>query len=183
MCNSFTLVIRARTSSALLILRVPSLQVPSAYIKTSTNILVSLRIMPSIPISIAQPSSANAKHNPLPQLLQTPHGLAIIEIQGTLNMPALESGFGSKQIGKLTFPNLEDGAASDSEGAWMKKVHLYVGQNQRLVGEVKKLGKPYGVLRRRDLGEGEETGNGGEELEIVDVVRWKIFFGARPEFV
>lgn len=103
-------------------------------------------------------------------------------------MPALEPGSESKQIGRLAFPSVEDGAASDVEGAWMKNVHLYVGQNQRLVGEVKKLGKPYGVLRRREVGMGvgsdEEAGkgNGGEELEIVDVVRWKIFFGSRPEF-
>lgn len=68
----------------------------------------------------------------------------------------------------------------------MKKVWLFVGRNQRLTGEVRKLGKPVGVVRRRVGGENEKEGRGEggeEELEIVEIVRWKLFFGARPEFV
>lgn len=64
-----------------------------------------------------------------------------------------------------------------ADQAWMKKVLLFVGQHQRLTGEVKKLAKPVGVLRRREGdGEGRE-----EALEIVDVVRYKILFAHRPE--
>jgi len=81
----------------------------------------------------------------------------------------------------------------------MKKAYFYVGGNQRLAGEVKKLGKPYAVvgLRRgggdgdavmggvggdgdgmRDEGEGEAE---AEELEILQVVKYKVVFSSRPE--
>lgn len=79
----------------------------------------------------------------------------------------------------------------------MKRAWLYVGEHQRLTGEVKKLPKPLGVLRRRQEARGADdaedamqglvagAGNGEEEepteLEIADVVRWKVVFSARPE--
>ena len=71
----------------------------------------------------------------------------------------------------------------------MKKVYLYVGKHQRLTGEVKKLNKALAVLRRRehvgdedDVGDGgTEQGEMGEELEIAEIVRWKILFAGRPE--
>lgn len=79
---------------------------------------------------------------------------------------------------------------------WMKRVYLYVGKGQRMTGECKKLGRPLGVVRRREVGGGdgggntdvrmgdgeEEDGRGQEEeLEIVEVVRYKIVFSSRPE--
>ena len=73
----------------------------------------------------------------------------------------------------------------------MKRVHLYVGKHQRLTGEVKKLVNPMALIRRRseaEKGEGAmdlekevEGKEGEEELEIVEVVRWKILFSSRPE--
>ena len=65
----------------------------------------------------------------------------------------------------------------------MKKVYLYVGKHQRLTGEVKKLPKAMAVLRKRNLhGEqDEEDEAGGEELEIAEIVKWKILFAGRPE--
>ena len=84
--------------------------------------------------------------------------------------------------------------SAENNTAWMKRVYLYVGQHQRLTGEVKKLAKPMAVIRRRDVRNGD-TGSGdwegepgvrsgggdGEELEIVDIVRWKVVFSSRPE--
>lgn len=68
----------------------------------------------------------------------------------------------------------------------MQKVWLFVGQNQRLTGELRKLSKPLGLVQRR-LTEGGGEDDGGEEvteeLEIMEIVRWKMFFGGRPEFV
>jgi len=60
---------------------------------------------------------------------------------------------------------------------------LYIGKHQRLTGEVKELATPFGVLRRRDnpTGGGEEQGWAGEEIEIMDIVRWKVLFSQRPE--
>lgn len=54
---------------------------------------------------------------------------------------------------------------------------MYVGQHQRLTGEVKKLPRALGVVRRREEAAGEE----GDELEIVEIVRHKIVFSSRPE--
>lgn len=58
----------------------------------------------------------------------------------------------------------------------MKRVYLYVGKHQRLTGEVKKLPKAMGIMRKR-----EGVGNGIEELEIMEIVRHKIVFSQRPE--
>src|SRR5205814_1172240 len=97
--------------------------------------------------------------NPLPKLLQTPAGLALLELQGTINMPLLENPEtseddssvtgGSQQtpVGRLVFPHYSaDAPAEDT--SWMKRVHLYVGQHQRLTGEVKKLPKPMAVIKK-----------------------------------
>ena len=155
--------------------------------RLSTTVIVCLpHTMPSVPLHTGSngTSPTLSRSSPLPQLLNTPNGLAIIEIQGTLNMPqANNDSAPSQPIGRLVIPNQEAGAISDTkEGAWMKKVYFYVGQNQRLVGQVQKLAKPLGVLRKA----GDESGmtyEGSQALEISDIVRWKIFFGGRPEFV
>ena len=79
----------------------------------------------------------------------------------------------------------------------MKRVYLYIGQHQRLQGEVKKLAKPLAVIRRRsrpdDASRGIEVDSDREkvlerkeeedkdELEIVEIVKWKLVFSNRPE--
>lgn len=88
-------------------------------------------------------------------------------------------------IGKLVFPDYSESDTATST-AWMKRVYLYVGQHQRLTGEVTKLLKPMAVIRRRDTqkdapGDGQEEAGVEEELEIVEIVRWKILFSSRPE--
>lgn len=123
--------------------------------------------MPSIPLYPPSQASTSTP-NPLPSLLHTPSGLAILELQGTLHTTHPSD---PSPIGKLIFP-LHDASRPD-DTAWMKRAHLYVGQHQRLTGEVKKLPKPLGVIRRRQDGE--------EALEIVEVVHYKLVFGSRPE--
>ncbi|GAM84434.1 hypothetical protein ANO11243_024300 [Dothideomycetidae sp. 11243] len=148
--------------------------------------------MPSIPLHPPARDDTNTLHNPLPGLLQTPSGLAIIELQGTLHFPTGEGDDddmtrdGKRQklshipVGKLVFP-LHDSTAPDDK-AWMKRVYLYVGRNQRMTGEVKTLAKPLAVMRRREVeGEAGTTEEQGEELEIVEVVQHKIVFASRPE--
>lgn len=72
---------------------------------------------------------------------------------------------------------------------------MFVGKHQRLTGEVKRLPRAVGVIRRRRVGggiegdggngdecEGEkEGGKEAEELEIVEIVKLKIIFSTRPE--
>ncbi|UPK98074.1 hypothetical protein LCI18_009009 [Fusarium solani-melongenae] len=131
------------------------------------------------------PPNKNAKTpSPLPQLLQTPSGLALLELQGVVNMPQNAEGEPAStiEIGRIDFPDY----VPDAEGsAWMKRVHLYVGQHQRLTGEVKKLPKAMAVVRRREngtvTGSGGESEEQGDNLEVVEIVKYKLMFSNRPE--
>lgn len=141
--------------------------------------------MPTIPIRLpceSRASPIDGSINPLPQLLHTPSGLALLEIQGTINMPAPapsnESDTPSPPsvpLGRLVFPDYDP---TDLSGAWMKCVHLYVGRHQRMTGEVKKLPNPMAVLRRVV---GNAADNENEELEIAEIIYYKVLFSSRPE--
>ncbi|KAJ6286280.1 Ctf8-domain-containing protein [Bipolaris maydis] len=150
--------------------------------------------MPSIPIRIApSPPTPLPTENPLPQILHTPSGLALLEIQGTIHFPApASSSEPSTQIGKLVFPHYNPEINGPSDTKWMKRVYMYIGKGQRMTGECKKLANPIAVLRKRvgedggedvDMGDTEGEGKRGkeEELEIVEVVRYRVIFSARPE--
>ena len=89
--------------------------------------------MPTIPIHLgplASPVTGSTSaskpdaSNPLPPLIQTPLGLAIIEIQGTLNIPPRSGNDNTHHIpiGRLMFPMLNDDCTIDAtkEGPWMK---------------------------------------------------------------
>lgn len=133
--------------------------------------------MPTIPLHLAPKETIKPATNPLPQLLQTPTGLAILEIQGTINLPSGAPGLIAAPVGRLVFPDhLPDGPASDR--LWMKRVYLYVGLHQRLTGEVKKLPNPLAVIRKRDS---LSTDRVLDQLEITDIVYWKVVFSNRPE--
>jgi chromosome transmission fidelity protein 8 len=76
-------------------------------------------------------------------------------------------------VGKLMFPDFSPLNPDDTK--WMKRVYLYIGRYQRMTGEVKKLPKPLAVLRKRS------SSANTEELEVVEIVRYKVFFKNRPE--
>ncbi|TDZ25461.1 Chromosome transmission fidelity protein 8 [Colletotrichum sidae] len=128
---------------------------------------------------------APGSDNPLPHTIKTPSGLALLEMQGTINLPQIttEDGTNVSQpgvpIGKIIFPDYRP--EDEGSTAWMKRVYLYIGQHQRMSGEVKKLPRALAILRRR----GEAKAGGGEEveeeLEIAEIVKYKIMFGNRPE--
>ncbi|KAL8868967.1 MAG: hypothetical protein Q9174_004625 [Haloplaca sp. 1 TL-2023] len=149
--------------------------------------------MPSVPLHLPDPergSNLNQDQNPLPQLLQTPSGLAILELQGTINIPLLnkekasdaEAQSSSTAVGRLVFPNYDPDDVTEST-SWMKRVHLYVGQHQRLTGEVKKLSSPLAVIRRKQAphSDGEDTSAEVEELEIAEIIYYRVLFSSRPE--
>lgn len=120
--------------------------------------------------------------SPLPQLLKTPSGLAILEIQGSINLPQPTDGEPDVQVGTLEFP---DYTAGSQDTSWMSQVYLYIGQHQRLTGEVKKLPKAMAVVRRRENkvvhGSGGPVQEKGDNLEVVEVVKYKLIFSNRPE--
>lgn len=152
--------------------------------------MTSLRLHTSVGGSISQPDFVGT--NPLPELLQTPSGLALLELQGSINLPehddedSISTGgvrgmVRETPIGRLVFPDYVEGEASQ---AWMKRVYLYVGKHQRLTGEVKKLPRTLAVIRKRVVeedGAAMEGIEGQEELEIVELVKFKILFSTRPE--
>ena len=142
--------------------------------------------MPTIPLHLPSQDRQHdgALSNPLPTVLQTPSGLAILELQGSINIPSPEPTSTSQAtpVGRLVFPHCsQDNPPANVD--WMKTVHLYVGRHQRLTGEVKKLTNPLAVIRRRSSEEQEESdiGEKKEELEIIEVVYYKIVFSTRPE--
>ncbi|EQK97893.1 hypothetical protein G6O67_002764 [Ophiocordyceps sinensis] len=131
-----------------------------------------------------QSKPAAAASSPLPVLLQTPSGLALLELQGAVNLPADPDGapLPNTKIGTLEFPDYVAGAEGS---AWMKRVHLYVGEHQRLTGEVKKLPKALAVVRRRE-NQWRETSDGpvqeqGDNLDVVEIIKFKLMFANRPE--
>ena len=130
--------------------------------------------MPSVPISTSAKASS-AVPNPLPDILQTPAGLAILEIQGSLNSTLHTEPGANLPVGKLDFP-LYDAKAPASDTAWQKRVHLYVGKHQRLTGEVKKLPQAVAVLRKVP---GDSAD--GQALEVAEIIYYKVLFASRPE--
>ncbi|KAJ0426421.1 putative sister chromatid cohesion protein Ctf8 [Aspergillus carlsbadensis] len=151
--------------------------------------------MPSIPLRPRPSAPRDEIHNPLPDLVQTPSGLALLELQGTINLPTqdtsqpedeptesleLDTSFAAYEtpIGKLMFPDYSTQVPTD-DTKWMKRAYLYVGRYQRMTGEVKKLPKPLAIIQRRQKESGVE--DTGEELEIVEIVKYKLIFKNRPE--
>lgn len=144
--------------------------------------------MPSVQLhGPSKDRAAENTNNPLPQLLQTPSGLAVLEIQGTLNAPAPSTAEGDPDqeatasappVGKLVFP-LYDSDTAAEDTAWQKRVHLYVGRHQRMTGEVKKLAKPLALIRRRNPE--ASSGAPGGDLEVAEIVYYKLIFAHRPE--
>ncbi|KAJ5779303.1 hypothetical protein N7457_007023 [Penicillium paradoxum] len=147
----------------------------------------SIKLQPRCSSPAKATETASGPNNPLPALLQTPSGLALLELQGTINIPSgneeddhmIDSSkdidpasIFETPIGKLMFPDYSVHNPDDTK--WMKRAYLYVGRYQRMTGEVKKLPRPIAVLQKRRASE-------DEELEVVEIVRYKIFFKSRPE--
>ena len=149
-------------------------------------------------IALHPPSSKSfpsITKDPLPHLLQTPSGLAIVEIQGTLQVPPSEPqerldgtsnvDSGYTRVGKLVFPLLGKQDDTSEDHGWMKQVYFYIGNYQRMTGMVKKLEKPLGVMRKKRFNSeflpGEISNSEGENLEIVEIIKYKIVFSQRPE--
>ena len=112
--------------------------------------------------------------NPLPRLIQTPSGLAFLELQGTFKLPEA-TGQERTPIGTIHFPNYKPDQ-EENDPAWMKRVYMYVDRGMRLMGEVKKLATPVAVVRRSQRAE-----EAGEALEVVEIIKYKLLFSDRPE--
>lgn len=109
-----------------------------------------------------------------------------MEIQGHINLTSQSSEEiqSTTRIGRLSFPDYDASTSATLEGPWMKKVYFHIG-HQRMLGQVKKLPKPFGIVGRRGvLGTWNDEMNVDkieEELEVLEIVKWKIVFNSRPE--
>lgn len=162
--------------------------------------------MASVQLYPRRPANTEASvANPLPPLIQTPSGLALLELQGTINLPCHAGAEDDNNnapeisIGRIWFPDYNPNALDPKSTAWMKRVHMYVGQHQRMTGEVKKLPRAIAVIRKRSAGvtagDTEMTGDSAttttttttkddlstEDLEIVEIIKYKLVFSSRPE--
>jgi chromosome transmission fidelity protein 8 len=125
--------------------------------------------------------SRSTPENPMPPTIQTPVGLALLEMQGTINLPEGSidgdgKAISSVPVGNIVFPDYHPETQEAGSTGWMKRVYFYVGPHQRLAGEVKKLPKALAVVRRRT-----EAGSDPEQLEVAEIIRYKLVFSQRPE--
>ncbi|KAF6829941.1 chromosome transmission fidelity protein 8 [Colletotrichum plurivorum] len=139
-------------------------------------------------VKIYPPKKGSASlDNPLPQTIKTPSGLALLEMQGTINLPSSSAGGDTNKpdpeiaIGRIVFPDYHPETQEEGSTAWMKRVYMYIGQHQRLGGEVKKLPKAMAIIRRKGEVKNGSDGETEEELEIAEIVKYKIMFSQRPE--
>lgn len=119
-------------------------------------------------------------------VVTTPRGRMMIEIQGELNVPsrvpeAYEEQIGENEIAKFVkvddiydavrFGRLELDLASGT------RAKLFVGKSQMLTGTIENLEAPLGVLciPKNKAEEGSE-----DTIRLVDVIQKKIIFRDRP---
>ncbi|KAK6844835.1 chromosome transmission fidelity protein 8 [Apiospora arundinis] len=150
------------------------------------------------PSNTTTTTTTDSVANPLPPLIQTPSGLALLELQGTINLPyhvgAEDDNNNAPEIpiGRVWFPDYNANALDPTSTAWMKRVHMYIGQHQRMTGEVKKLPRAMAVIRKRaanadadtemtDGAPSKEPSSSAEDLEIVEIIKYKLVFSSRPE--
>lgn len=134
-------------------------------------------------------------------LIFTPYGLMLLEIQGELNLPnefpqgqpktdedheylnnfiTINEIQHAVKFGNLVFDEKDN-----------SKVTLYIGKSQRLLGNVVKLSTPLAVLRIPLKNEDEMTVDSNNDnvnkfkqeeelIKLVDIVKAKVIFKQRP---
>lgn len=122
------------------------------------------------------------------EIISTPYGLSILEIQGELNLP---TSLSQEQIDKnpegdyvSNFAKVDDiyyavkFGKLDFDPKDSTKVTLFIGKSQRLIGSMVNLNPPLGVMRiPHNEGNDEEI---SEDIKIVDIIKKKIIFKHRP---
>lgn len=117
-------------------------------------------------------------------IITTPFGLALIDIQGELNIPDRINGKAdSIPGGSCTHITIDEiyhavrvGKLQINENNPREAI-LFVGQSQKLVGTVDDLKPPLAVMR---IPNREPDTQASEPVKIVDVLRKKVVFKNRP---
>lgn len=136
-------------------------------------------------------STSDITGSVIPQTLQTPSGLALLDIQGNIRIGnkaltgkgglGLESQNGEPEdyisileyVGEFDFSDVLAGGS---------EVLLRVGKSQLMKGKLEKLKKPVAVLR---IASDEQitTEDEVKEIDVVEIVYYKLAFTTMPEHV
>lgn len=129
--------------------------------------------MPSVNIDFEKCVENTAK----PVTISTPYGLAIIEIQGELNVPVGMPPDHASEEYKANFTKVNDEFSAVKFGQLefdekdKTRAVLYIGKSQRLLGNIVSLSTPLGVLR---------IDSSKKDVKMVDIIYKKIIFKERP---
>lgn len=129
--------------------------------------------------SVTKEHQEKIKSSEVPSnVISTPLGLAIFEIQGELNLPSAEPHADANPEYKANFAKVDEIYNAVKFGRLVidkadeSKVTLFIGKSQRLLGKISKLDPPLGVLRLSSKEEGD--------IKMIDIVRQKVIFKDRP---
>lgn len=138
-------------------------------------------------------SESNEEENTNDNIISTPFGLSILEIQGELNLPQTfpKPGETHKPDYLENFATVNDIYEAVKFGKLefdpknKSNVTLYIGKSQRLLGSMVDLETPLAVLRvPTDENNNEEEGDTHTEekegIKIVDIIKKKLIFKHRP---
>ncbi|CAI5759764.1 unnamed protein product [Candida verbasci] len=111
-------------------------------------------------------------------IITTPYGLTLLEIQGELNLPdkvvennenfiKVDEIYDAVKFGNLVFDQKET-----------NKVILFIGNSQRLLGTIEKLNTPLGVLKIPV--KNDDNMEIEEDIKMIDIVKHKLIFKQRP---
>lgn len=127
--------------------------------------------MPTVPISY-NPQLVSQENN----IITTPLGLTLVEIQGVLNLPKEKIDNGEY----IKVDNIHDaikfGQLSIDEAT--KRATLVIGVSQRLEGNIEQLEPPLAVLKVPN--KSEDTKDTASPISMVDIIDKKLIFRQRP---
>lgn len=127
-----------------------------------------------IDYSGAKKSLSNSDGSPL--VVSTPNGNVMLEIQGELILPSAKpQGLTPEEESKyVAIDGVNHAVKIGRLELNGNKATLFIGTSQRLLGDVKKLNPPIGVLRLPNDAEDDA------KIKMVDIIKHKIIFTGRP---
>lgn len=171
----------------------------NTYTLTTPFLLPFLSLSHKMPAVILERNvPASHTSNPLPQILQTPSGLALLEIQGKIhvgNLPLIRSSQdlhivdedqdNSNVVNSGDYRKLGSLEFADNG----KDVNMIIGKHQRLRGKVTELKVPLAVLKMDGLSSvqsgSQRTQSGNTQsvktVPVLEIIKYKILFNTRPE--
>lgn len=129
--------------------------------------------MPSVKINLN--SLLNLEDNTSSHVqINTPLGNMLLEIQGSLELPAMESEVAKNDTEEI-FTRYQDQCIMRigllSYDIDKLTATLIIGQNQRFLGNIVKLNAPLGILH---------FDQDNKKIDLQDVIKYKIIFDSRP---